>query len=351
VARTPRQMTETPGQAALADQPGAIRSGNLKGSGSDMSNVLLSAGSWDDGAEPLSKATGRIAGLPVLPSHTKELPPGTGFLAFATGLLFLLAAGMMAVSLRAQYVYVYAIKHETWPSTVEALGLDAGMIIFALLGMALARAGKSARVERGFVLMCALGSAGMNLLASDIHSPRSVVVYVMPPILFAIASDRVIGVIRRHVLGEDESSVWSVVGKFLLYATRLILAPAKTAKGLRLWLLASAPLPTLKGETEPQIDLPGRPEITSAPARATKKAGRTHTSKPRAIKGETKKSRLLALYAAHPLYGDRAKVSRVASEIAAEAQLQPGTARTYLYSHLDGLGAGGVGTDSQAVPA
>ena len=49
----------------------------------------------------------------------------------------------------------------------------------------------------------------------------------------------------------------------------------------------------------------------------------------------TKKAALLALYRAHPDYGNRRTASRVAAELAPRAGLQPGTARTYLYAELD----------------
>jgi len=49
----------------------------------------------------------------------------------------------------------------------------------------------------------------------------------------------------------------------------------------------------------------------------------------------TKKAVLLALYRAHPDYGDRSKASRVAAELAPQAGLQAGTARSYLYAELD----------------
>jgi hypothetical protein len=50
----------------------------------------------------------------------------------------------------------------------------------------------------------------------------------------------------------------------------------------------------------------------------------------------TKKAVLLTLYRAHPDYGNRSTASRVAAELAAQAGLQAGTARTYLYAELDG---------------
>ncbi len=50
----------------------------------------------------------------------------------------------------------------------------------------------------------------------------------------------------------------------------------------------------------------------------------------------TKKAVVLALYRAHPDYGDRSTASRVAAELAAQAGLQAGTARSYLYAEIDG---------------
>jgi hypothetical protein len=45
---------------------------------------------------------------------------------------------------------------------------------------------------------------------------------------------------------------------------------------------------------------------------------------------------LLGLYRAHPDYGDRRSASRLAAQLAPQAGLQPGTARSYLYAELDG---------------
>ena len=50
----------------------------------------------------------------------------------------------------------------------------------------------------------------------------------------------------------------------------------------------------------------------------------------------TKKAVLLALYRAHPHYGNRSTASLVAAELAPQAGLQAGTARSYLYAELAG---------------
>src|SRR6266516_3838504 len=56
--------------------------------------------------------------------------PGSLMVAVATGLLFVLGAGLFAVSLDAQYRYVFHAKHQSAASWVEALALDVGMAIF-----------------------------------------------------------------------------------------------------------------------------------------------------------------------------------------------------------------------------
>jgi hypothetical protein len=94
----------------------------------------------------------------------------------------------------------------------------------------------------------------------------------------------------------------------LLYCLRFALAPPQTARGLRRMVLDAAPLPALAK--------PPTPEASGPPS--------------------TKKAVLLALYRAHPGYGNRSTASRVAAELAAQAGLQPGTARTYLYAELNG---------------
>ena len=145
-------------------------------------------------------------------------PPGSVLVSAATVLLGLLAVGLFVVSLAAQYRYVFAAKHEALPSVIEAVGLDAGMTIFSLLALGLARAGQSARIERALVIACALGSAAMNYAAANDGSPRSVAAYVMPPVFLAVVVDRVVAVVRRHVLGDTERSAWTGFGRVALYA-------------------------------------------------------------------------------------------------------------------------------------
>jgi len=124
--------------------------------------------------------------------------------------------------------------------------------------------------------------------------------------------------IRRHLLADQQPSAWStlgraaaaaarIAGRVLLYSLRFALAAPETARGLRRMVLDAAPLPGLPEAPAPEAIEPPR----------------------------TKKAVLLALYRAHPDYGDRSRASQVAAELAAQAGLQAGTARSYLYAELD----------------
>ena len=176
-----------------------------------------------------------------------------------------------------------------------------------------------ARAERALILACAAASSYMNVSAADVASPRSVAAYAIAPVALAVVVDRVVAVIRRHVLADREPSAWSTLGRaaaatariaglVLLYSLRLALAAPETARGLRRMVLDAAPLPALPGVPPPEVTGPPR----------------------------TKKAVLLALYRVHPAYGDRGSASRVAAELAPQAGLQAGTARSYVYAELDG---------------
>jgi hypothetical protein len=179
--------------------------------------------------------------LEPAPDHRKR-PPGTILLCCAALLLFGLAVAQGYVSWRAQYNFVFAAKREHLPSVLEALGLDTGAVIFALLGLAHARMGRPARIERTLNLACAFGSMTMNLLGADLGSPRSVAVYVLPALLYAACSDRLIAT-AGHAAGVEETSLWRLAGMGLLYGLRVVVAFPSTALGLRRALLLATPLP------------------------------------------------------------------------------------------------------------
>ena len=244
--------------------------------------------------------------------------PGSVLIAVAAWLLALIGGGALFVSFSAQHAYILAVRRQDAASVIEALLVDLLMIVFTLLALGLSRAGQSARAELALILLCAAASACMNVSAADVASPRSVAAYAVAPVALAVVVDRVVAVIRRHVLADAEPSTWTTVGRtavaaarigglVLLYCLRFALAAPETARGLRRMVLAATPLPAL-------------PEPPAA-----------ETVEPTC----TKKAVLLALYRAHPDYGDRSSASRVAAQLAAQAGLQPGTARSYLYAELD----------------
>jgi hypothetical protein len=199
-----------------------------------------------DGTRWITNLTRKIGGRET---------PGRRLVNTAAVLLGLLDAGLFAVSLKAQYQYIFHAKNQWWPAWIEAFALDAGLIIFSLLALGLARGRQAAPVERALIVVCALGSAAMNYGAADVSSARSVAAYVMPPVFLAIVTDRVIAVVRRHMLGmEAERSAWAVIGRALLivlaaggkavlYGLRLVLAPRSTCSGARTLVLLATPLP------------------------------------------------------------------------------------------------------------
>ena len=143
---------------------------------------------------------------------------GRWLIAGSCVLLAGLAVAMGVTSFHAQFTYIFATKRQWTPALLEAIGLDAGAVIFSLLGIALARLGRRALVERVLVVTCALGSCGMNVLNANLGSPRSVAVYAMPPVLFALSSDRLDRGRPQAALGKAaddvaQRSAWHLAGR------------------------------------------------------------------------------------------------------------------------------------------
>lgn len=256
----------------------------------------------------------------------EKRPPGTVLIGWAGWLLAVLAAGVLAVSYTGQFACIYSDRHQVIAANIEAGMFDVGMVIFAALGLGLSFARKPARVERACVMACSVASAVMNYAAADVASPRSVIVYVAPPVFLAVVVDRVIAVVRRHRLGEDEGSPWAPLGRAALrlaraaalvslYGLRFALDRKATWRGLRRMVLNAAPLPA-----EPAVV----PQVTwQAPEPGSKKAA------------------LLTLYRQDHRHGSRALASRAAADLAPKAGLQAGTARTYINEYLAALDGNG----------
>ena len=283
---------------------------------------------------------------------------GSRVIAFATWLLALLGAGLMYVSFDAQYQFILAQKGARGASLIEAAMLDAGMVILSALGIGLARAGKPSGSVRVLIMICAGASAGMNFAAADPGSWRSVVAYVSAPVFLAVITDRVIAVIRQHVLPLDTESAWAPLGRSAvavlrlaavaaLYLLRAVLAPSGTLRGLRQMVLDAAPVPGTIRAGRPRCEplsrpdhdhqIPehgsGRPSEDTGAAEADGRDGDQGSGQP-VIRFSTKKAAFLARYRGHSEYGNRSAAGRVAAELAPLAGLQAGTGRTYIAEEL-----------------
>lgn len=257
---------------------------------------------------------------------------GGVLLTVASVFLVALAVGQGYVSFFQQYTFIDAAKHAALPSRLEALGLDFGAVVFALYAVALARLGRPARIERALNLACAIGSGIMNVLGADLASPRSVAVYLLPPLLYVAGSDRLISVLRRQALGrlEDEAaqrSLWAAFGRFtgrtVLYSLRLVLAPRSTVVGARIAVLQAAPVPEAPVKAVVITPAPARrPAVKPSPARKAITAG-----------DGTKTGRFLALVISERGALDAidpAAVSRICEELAPRVDLDKGAARKAL---------------------
>jgi hypothetical protein len=261
--------------------------------------------------------------------------PGSSAVLLAAAALLLtgLAVAMGVVSWHAQYAFIFSVKRERVASALEALGLDCGAVVFSILGIALARTGRRAVIERALVCVCAAWSCAMNAAGADLSSPRSVGAFVMPPVLFAITSDRLVSVIRRIALGpaadaDAQRSAWRTGGLAALYAARLAVAPASTVQGARLALLQATPVPGPEASAGETHGVPGKEQ--------------TRRSTPGRQRGMSKAGQLIRLagerhdLATIPLE----KVSRLATELAGDIGYHPGTARRVLLAHVRHLQAG-----------
>ena len=292
----------------------------------------------------------------------KERTPGSMVIMAMTWLLVVLDAGLLYVSFAAQYKFVFTEKGQRVPSAIEAGMLDVGMVLLSGLGIGLALAGKPSKSIRFLIMVCAAASAGMNFADADPGSWKSVAAYVAVPVFLAVITDRVIAVIRQHVLPLDAESAWMPLGRFLLagckvsalfllYLLRMTLAPAQTLKGLRQMVLDAAPVP---GITEVKAE-PAEAELMLAPDLPAGVFFRAHggitphltldhadqlvlcTACPLDVRGDegeppefgSKREAFEWHYRRHPQFGDREAMSQVARVVGEAVGLQWGTSRTY----------------------
>jgi hypothetical protein len=264
--------------------------------------------------------------------------------------LGVLAGASAVVSYAAQYRLVLAAKADAPVAAIEAGIPDVAALIFASLGIALALHGRRAIRARVLNVGAVATSVAMNVLAAG-HGWRDLAIWAMPPVAYALASDTAIGVLRawtiarqkalNEALAGEDATPLAIVGGLLLWILRLALAPASTLLGFRRWVLEECPV------------APGRRTGGTAPGPGAEIALRSHQAIAGAASGKpgsgprsgTKTGRFLALVAER--YGPLsefplANVSRVCSELAPEADLNLGAARTALRRHVQAARNGSV---------
>jgi hypothetical protein len=172
----------------------------------------------------------------------------------------------------------------------------------------------------------------MNVIAAA-PGWRSLAVWAMPPVAYALASDTLISVVRSWVIARhkhlnvslagDEVTPLAALGGLLLWLLRLSLAPASTLVGFRAWVLDECPI------------APGRRADRPAPVVATAASPRTISPprRGRGPRGDTKSTRFLALVTERhgPLTAiPLDQVAQIAAALAPQVQLNIGAARTVL---------------------
>jgi hypothetical protein len=274
------------------------------------------------------------------PATRPAADSGRAWLRNAMAALALLAAAAAVVSWDAQYVMVAQARHVPAIAALEAGIPDTGALIFATLGIALALHGRRALRPRTLNVACVGLSLTMNAIAAG-PGWRDTAIWVMPSAVYALASDTLIGVVRAwalarmhasgQVLEGEETTPLAVAGAMALWLLRLVLAPVSTLTGFRRWTVEECPIaPGRKAPTpppQPPAALPAaEPPAFPSPRRSSN--GKPH-----------KQDLLIALasqrYDLHRTPLNR--VARIASQIAAEVGLHPGTARRVLRTHVQTL--------------
>jgi hypothetical protein len=289
----------------------------------------------DDDQTPLELAPGPFAGAPAGRKGARVIHLGIhldrsrGWLRNAVAGLGVLAGAAAVVSFTAQYKMIFAARRLALVAGLEAAIPDASALVFASLGIALALHGRQAIRARVLNVASVAVSVFMNAIAA-VPGWKSLAIWAMPPVAYALASDTLIGVIRawaiaRHKalnvrLADEQVTPLAVLGGLALWLLRLALAPGSTLAGFRCWVIEECPVAPgrrLAAHPVPAITAPG-----PAPGRVQ-----------RGPRDGTKTARFLALVAER--HGPLAAVpvtdvSRICAALAPEIGLHAGAARTAL---------------------
>ena len=165
--------------------------------------------------------------------------------------LGVLAAAAAVVSFTAQYQMIFAARRLVLVAGLEAAIPDAAALVFASLGIALALHGRRALRARVLNVAAVAVSVFMNAIAAE-PGWRSLAIWAMPPVAYALASDTLIGVVRAWViarhkaldirLADDQVTPLAVLAGLVLWLLRLVLAPVSTLAGFRRWVIEECPV-------------------------------------------------------------------------------------------------------------
>ena len=310
----------------------------------DVRRVVLAWAQREAAAAAQPKRAGRdhrnAGEAPAFRPRAEPKDRAATWLRFAGVAVGLVAVAAAAVSYEAQWRLVYRDKHELGVSYVQAAIPDLGSLVFACFGIALALHGKRAIRARLLNVLCVGISITMNALAARSGWP-ALAVWVMSPVIYALASDTLIGVIRAYViarqkrlreaLADDGITPLQIVGAVLLWLLRLVWAPPSTIKGFHRWVKSLPTAPPIRQQAGAEQP----PKLTRAvkgPRRL-----RPAITNNGGLRIGTKQEQFLTLVIARygPLTGfDIKAVSRAAAELAPEAELHPGTARKILRAQV-----------------
>ena len=212
-----------------------------------------------DGRDVVAATAGRngqraVTAVPRRRWWKRDRRPGerdraAAWLRVAMAALGLLAATAASVSFQAQYVLVREVKTTAGEviAAMQAAIPDAGALVFAALGIAMALCGRRALRARAGNVLCVGISLAMNAIAAA-PTPRALAVWIMPAALYALASDTLIMVIRSHAIArqmalrerladDGETTPLAIIGGLCLWLLRLALAPLSTLGGFRGWVV------------------------------------------------------------------------------------------------------------------
>lgn len=305
-------------------------------------------------AVPDRAVSSRASELPPAEAVPQRRGPGEAgwWLRGAAVVLGLLAAASAAVSWQAQYVMVLGVKNDQVVAAVEAGIPDAGALIFAALGVALALHGGRAVRPRVLNAACVGVSLAMNALAAG-HGWRDLAIWVMPAAIYAVASDTLIGVVRAQAvarlradgagLGDDGPGLLGALGGVALWVLRLVLAGPSTLRGFRAWVVEECPVAPgrkagLAGRPATTVTVAARPARELAPVRQRQRRDGVLSKRDRLVKLAGERRDLACM----PL----GEVSRLATALAPEIGYSAGTARRELLRHVRELQSGAASEGS-----